>query len=87
MEDAAHVQSTATVTITITGLNDAPVAGADTYNGANAAIGNTTLAVSTSPTGPAKTITGSVKTNDIDPDDNDKSRPSPRRSRARAAAR
>jgi len=57
---------TETVTMTITGVNDAPTAGADTFN----AIGNTGLFVGmTKPAGQAgKEITGSVLTNDTDPD-------------------
>jgi VCBS repeat-containing protein len=69
VRDSGNAESTATVTITITGRNDAPTANADTYNGADSAIGNTVLGVSTNPSGPAKTITGSVKTNDTDVDD------------------
>ena len=37
--------STATVSVTVTCVNDAPVAADFTFNGANAAIGNTALVV------------------------------------------
>ena len=37
--------STATVSMTVTCVNDAPVADDETFNGANSAIGNTTLVV------------------------------------------
>ena len=37
--------STATVSITVTCVNDAPVAADFTFNGANAAIGNTALVI------------------------------------------
>jgi VCBS repeat-containing protein len=60
------LNDTATVTITITGVNDAPTATDDSYS----AVGNTTLVVgNTIPAGRAgKTLTGSVKSNDTDPD-------------------
>jgi VCBS repeat-containing protein len=60
------LNDTATVTITITGVNDAPTATDDSYAG----VGNTTLVVgNTVPAGRAgKTLTGSIKTNDTDPD-------------------
>ena len=60
------LNDTATVTITITGVNDAPTAVDDSYS----AVGNTTLVVgNTIPAGRAgKTLTGSVKSNDTDPD-------------------
>jgi VCBS repeat-containing protein len=60
------LNDTATVTITITGVNDAPTATDDAYAG----VGNTTLVVgNTVPAGRAgKTLTGSVKSNDTDPD-------------------
>ncbi|MEA2474727.1 MAG: hypothetical protein QOE06_2642 [Thermoleophilaceae bacterium] len=51
-------------TITVNPVNDAPVAVDDLYNGADSAIGNTTLAASTNPSGPKKTITGNVLTKD-----------------------
>jgi VCBS repeat-containing protein len=66
MQDGAAAQSTATVNITINGVSDAPTAVADSFD----AIGNTGLFVGT--TRPAnqagKEITGSVLTNDTDPD-------------------
>ena len=57
---------TATVAITIDGVNDAPSAAADSYDG----VGNTTLVVSDPvPAGEAaKQLTGSVQDNDSDPD-------------------
>ncbi len=57
---------TATITFTITGVEDAPVAGDDSYSG----VGNTTLAVgNTIPAGRAgKALTGSIEDNDADPD-------------------
>jgi VCBS repeat-containing protein len=66
MQDGASAQDTATVNITINGISDAPTAVADSYD----AIGNTGLFVGT--TRPAaqagKEITGSVLSNDTDPD-------------------
>ncbi len=66
MQDGAGAQDTATVTLTINGISDAPTAVADSFD----AIGNTGLFVGT--TRPAsqagKEITGSVLSNDTDPD-------------------
>ena len=67
MRDAANAQSTATVNLTINGVSDAPTAVADSFD----AIGNTGLFVGT--TRPAtqagkEIITGSVLSNDTDPD-------------------
>ena len=66
MADGAGAQSTATVNLTITGISDAPIATADSFD----AIGNTGLFVGTTrPAGEAgKQITGSVLTNDTDVD-------------------
>jgi VCBS repeat-containing protein len=66
MSDSGGASSTATVNLTIIGVSDAPVAGADSFDG----IGNTALSVGTArPTGEAgKVITGSVLTNDTDVD-------------------
>ena len=66
MADGAGAQSTATVTLTVAGVSDAPVAAADAYD----AIGNTGLFVGTSrPADQAgKVVTGSVLANDTDPD-------------------
>jgi hypothetical protein len=56
----------ATLTVTVNGANDAPVAGDFTFNGANAAIGNTALVVNDAsdgapdPVGLQKTITGDL---------------------------
>ena len=67
MRDAANAQSTATVNLTVNGVSDAPMAVADSFD----AIGNTGLFVGT--TRPAtqagkEIITGSVLSNDTDPD-------------------
>ena len=66
MSDGGGASSTATVNLTITGISDAPIAGADSFD----AIGNTALSVGTArPTGEAgKVLTGSVLTNDTDVD-------------------
>ena len=66
MQDGAGAQSSATVTITVNGISDAPTAVADSYD----AIGNTGLFVGTSrpATQAGKEITGSVLDNDTDPD-------------------
>jgi VCBS repeat-containing protein len=66
MRDAAGAQSTATVNLTVNGVSDAPTAVADTFD----AVGNTGLFVGTTrPAGDAgKVITGSILTNDTDPD-------------------
>ena len=58
--------STAELHVTVTGVNDAPVAGNFTFNGVNSATGNTDLVVNDptdgapDPTGPQKTITASL---------------------------
>ena len=44
--------STATVSVTVTCVNDPPVAGDDSFTGANAALANTRLVVGTTSTGP-----------------------------------
>ena len=65
---------TETVTITINGANDAPVADDESFTGANRAIGNTALSVNDpddaplSPTYPKKTITGDILAGDSDID-------------------
>ncbi len=66
VSDGNGANDTATVSITIDGVNDAPSAAADSYD----AVGNTTLVVSDPvPTGEAaKQLTGSVQDNDSDPD-------------------
>ena len=62
------------VAITVNPVNDAPVADDETFNGADSAIGNTTLVVDDptdgppSATGPKKTITGDVLAGDTDVD-------------------
>ncbi|MEA2138176.1 MAG: hypothetical protein QOG56_1326, partial [Solirubrobacteraceae bacterium] len=66
--------SVATVSMTVTCVNDAPVADDETLSGSQAAIGNTTLVVddpSDGPpavAGPKKTITGDVLAGDVDVD-------------------
>jgi VCBS repeat-containing protein len=66
MADGAGAQSTATVNITVDGVSDAPTAVPDSFD----AIGNTALFVGTTqPAGQAgRAVTGSVLTNDTDPD-------------------
>ncbi len=66
VSDGNGGSDTATVSITIDGVNDAPSAIADSYD----AVGNTTLVVSDPvPAGEAaKQLTGSVQDNDTDPD-------------------
>ncbi len=72
--DGAGAESTATVTITVNGVSDAPVATDDTFNGADSAVGNTTLVVDDptdgppSASGPKKSISGDILGNDTDPD-------------------
>jgi Big-like domain-containing protein len=63
---------TAIVSITVTCINDPPVAGDDSFSGANAAVGNTTLVVddpsdpAPTVTGPNKSISGDILANDAD---------------------
>ena len=65
---------TATVTITVTGVSDAPVADDETFNGANSAVGNTSLVMNDptdgapSATGAKKSITGDILDGDTDVD-------------------
>ena len=65
---------TATVEVTVTCVNDAPVADDESYTGANAAVGNTVLvhndATDGAPTeaGPKKSITGDLLDGDTDID-------------------
>ena len=59
---------TATVAVTVTCVNDPPVAGDDSFTGVNAALANTRLVVGTTSTGPHLTVAGSVLTNDTDID-------------------
>jgi hypothetical protein len=57
---------TATVTVTVTGANDAPSATDDSFTGA---VGNTKLAVGVTVTGePVVNVTGNLLDNDTDPD-------------------
>ncbi|WP_183101232.1 Ig-like domain-containing protein, partial [Nocardioides pelophilus] len=65
---------TATVSVTVTCVNDAPVADDETFNGPNAAVGNTVL-VMNDPTdgapaesGPKKTVAGDLLAGDTDID-------------------
>jgi VCBS repeat-containing protein len=66
--------STATVSITVTCVNDAPVADDETFNGAQRAVGNTSYVGddpsdgAPNPTGPQKTITGDILAGDTDID-------------------
>src|SRR5262249_3998003 len=66
MADAAGATSTATVTVTIAGVSEPPVANPDTFD----TLGNTGLFVGTTrPAGQAgRQLTGSVLSNDTDPD-------------------
>uniref|UniRef100_UPI003568614C beta strand repeat-containing protein n=1 Tax=Paraconexibacter sp. TaxID=2949640 RepID=UPI003568614C len=72
--DGAGAGSTATVTITVDGVSDAPVATDDTFDGTDAAVGNTTFVVDDptdgppSASGPKKSISGDILGNDTDPD-------------------
>ncbi len=62
------------LTITVTDVNDAPVADDETFSGANAAIGNTAHVVddptdgAPDPVGPQKTISGDILDGDTDED-------------------
>ncbi|MFH1342272.1 MAG: tandem-95 repeat protein [Pseudomonadota bacterium] len=65
----------ATLTYTVTGVNDAPVAQDFTFNAANSAIGNTSLVLDNGsgtapvdPAGPQKTISGSLLSGATDVD-------------------
>ena len=66
--------STGTVSMTVTCVNDAPVADNETFDGNNSAVGNTTFIGNDpsdgapSASGPKKTITGDVLTGDTDVD-------------------
>src|SRR4029450_1071253 len=76
--------STATVSVTVTCVNDAPIADDETFNGANSAVGNTTRVMTPpdagapatpDPTDPApvasrphKTIAGDILAGDTDVD-------------------
>jgi hypothetical protein len=60
--------SVATVSVTVTCVNDPPVAGDDSFTGANGALANTRLAVGTTTTGPHLATTGTALSNDTDPD-------------------
>ncbi len=55
-DSQAAQSNAATVTITVTGVNDAPVADDETFNGAQSAIGNTPLAVGTTEPEPRKAL-------------------------------
>ncbi|MBR0850054.1 cadherin domain-containing protein, partial [Bradyrhizobium diazoefficiens] len=64
--DQAGDTSTATLHVTVTGVNDNPTASNFTFNGANSAIGNTDLVVNDptdgapDPAGPQKTLSASL---------------------------
>ena len=66
--------SSATVSVTVTCVNDAPVADDETFDGANGAIGNTSLVVNDPGDGapalgsPKKSITGDILAGDSDID-------------------
>ena len=66
--------STATVSVTVTCVNDAPVADDETFNGANGAVGNTSLVVNAPGDGaptlssPKKSISGDILAGDTDVD-------------------
>ena len=66
--------SSATVSVTVTCVNDAPVADDETFNGANSAIGNTSLVVNDPDDGapalssPKKSISGDILAGDSDID-------------------
>ena len=66
--------SSATVSITVTCVNDAPVADDETFNAADSAVGNTSLVVDApgdgapAQTGPKKSISGDILTGDTDVD-------------------
>jgi hypothetical protein len=66
--------SSGTVSVTVTCVNDVPVADDETFNGASSAIGNTALVVNdtddTAPTlnAPKKSITGDILAGDTDVD-------------------
>jgi VCBS repeat-containing protein len=66
INDGHGLTDTATVTVTITPVNDAPVAANETQTGL---IGNTLHVVSTTATGPQTTGTGNLKDGVVDPDD------------------
>lgn len=63
-----------TVAITVTPVNDAPVADDETFDGAKRAIGNTSLVVNDptdaapDPSGPQKTVSGDILAGDTDVD-------------------
>ncbi len=66
--------STATVSVTVTCVNDPPVADDETFGGTDAAVGNTAFIVNApgdgapTVTGPNKTITGDILAGDTDVD-------------------
>jgi hypothetical protein len=66
--------STATVSVTVTCVNDAPIADDETFDGVQSAIGNTALIVDDPTDGPPslaspkKTITGDILSGDVDVD-------------------
>ncbi|HEX8104179.1 MAG TPA: Ig-like domain-containing protein [Solirubrobacteraceae bacterium] len=73
--DADNATSnTATKDVTVTAVNDAPVANDETFNNEKRAVGNTSLVVddpsdgAPDPTGPQKTVDGDILGNDTDVD-------------------
>jgi len=64
-QSSHHASNTESRTISVDPANQAPTATTDNYTGA---VGNTTFGVGTSPSSPAVTQSGSVLSNDSDPD-------------------
>jgi hypothetical protein len=71
---ALNGSSTATVSLTVTCVNQAPVAADDSISGTSSAVGNTTLVVNSpadgppAVSGPSKTVDYDILANDADPD-------------------
>jgi hypothetical protein len=68
VNDGSLDSTAAHTTVTVTPTNDAPTAVNQTFNGANSAVGNTTLDVGTTASSPDKHISGSLLTGSSDPD-------------------
>ncbi|WP_460709872.1 Ig-like domain-containing protein [Nocardioides dilutus] len=72
--DGASADPTATVSMTVTCVNDAPVADDESFSGTSSAIGNTSLVVddptdgAPDPAGPQRTVTGDILDGDTDID-------------------
>ncbi len=70
-DDGAGVNNLSNIVsrdVTVTPVNDPPVAGDDSFTGVNAALANTRLVVGTTSTGPHLAVAGSVLSNDTDID-------------------